>query len=247
MKFIREMKVDEMTELDSSKIKELAGEASTFELFIQYLKDDLEIEYDALGLDEQAIIDEIWYKIPRVYERTEDNLPHTEEWYKGMKKRHERDLLRRQSPFSVLYKCPICGIIKYCYPSEMPPNLIKTCSHRCSAIFTSKYRIKQKDTDIEIIIEEWLQEQNIEYEKQYTQPIGRTHTRVDFFIPPNICLYVDGNYWHRLFKTRRKDKKQNRLLSELGFRVIRIRGSDVRAGKRPVEILTILREKHAKP
>lgn len=227
-----------MTILDSSKIKELAGEASTFELFIQYLKNDLEIEYNMLSSEEQSIIDEIWYQIPRVYEKTEDNLPHDEEWYERMERQYEKDLIRTQSPLSIPYKCPICGTIRYCYPSEICPN--KTCSHHCNSVFTGKYRMKQKDTDIEIIIEKWLQEQGIEYKKQYFQTIGNSYTKVDFLVLPNICLYVDGDYWHAPLHVRRRAEMQNRLLPELGFIVIRINGSDIHTGKRPVEILNLL-------
>jgi len=76
-----------MTELDSSRIKELAEEASTFELFIQYLEDDLEIDYTTLDLDDQILVDMIWNLYYKDCEETEDKLPHSEKWYERMAKK----------------------------------------------------------------------------------------------------------------------------------------------------------------
>jgi len=51
-------------------------------------------------------------------------------------------------------------------------------------------------------------------------------TRVDALIPSKkICVYVDGEYWHR--KSKRKDQKQNRVLKAAGFKVVRIPSKSV--------------------
>lgn len=104
----------------------------------------------------------------------------------------------------------------------------KFCSMRCTTMFTLKYHIKQKDTDIEIIIEDWLKKSGVKYEKQ--KPIGN-FTIVDFFIEPDWCLYADGDYWHSKPERIKKDLNINRRLKEMGFFVQRISGSAIHKNK----------------
>jgi len=223
-----------MTELDSSKIKELAEEASTFELFIQYLKDDLEIEYDTLGVDERTIIDEIWYRVPRIYERVEDNLPHDEEWYEEMRKLDVYGWLPKHQ-----MRCIVCGTEYFVTSTILHKGYGKFCSQNCNAIYGNKYRMKSP-SKLENIIADWLDVLGVEYTRQYSVVDDIIKTSVDFFIEPNICLYVDGNYWHSLFKHRKNyahDILQNMYLPLLGYTVHRIEGSDILAGYRPFEII----------
>jgi len=83
-------------------------------------------------------------------------------------------------------------------------------------------------------LEEWLQHNNIKYEKQL--PLEGI-TIVDFFIEPNVCLYADGNYWHGLEIVKKRDKQIDAKLEKYGYRVIRLWGSEIKDGVRPNEIL----------
>lgn len=101
----------------------------------------------------------------------------------------------------------------------------KFCSMRCSTMFTLKYCIKQKDTDIELIIENWLKICDIKYEKQ--KPIGN-FTMVDFFIEPDWCLYADGDYWHSKPERIKKDNEIDRKLRVMGYFPQRIKGINIK-------------------
>jgi DNA mismatch endonuclease Vsr len=99
----------------------------------------------------------------------------------------------------------------------------------------------KKDTLPERIFEAELKKQKIKYKKhipilQICQP--------DFFIEPNLVIFVDGDYWHanpKFTKNRRKtltkaqinnkkrDKTQNRRLKKEGFKVYRFWESDIKS------------------
>jgi very-short-patch-repair endonuclease len=49
-------------------------------------------------------------------------------------------------------------------------------------------------------------------------------------------IEVDGDYWHSLPSSRRNDKAKNTYLRNHGYKLLRIRGSQVHAG----EALTLL-------
>ena len=99
-----------------------------------------------------------------------------------------------------------------------------------SIVVENRHIFKGRDTDIEKELEDWLVEKHIPYEKQ--EPIG-SFTLVDFFIPPNICLYADGDYWHSSEKVVIRDRWITRALTLRGFKVIRLRGSAIKQGVRP--------------
>ena len=107
------------------------------------------------------------------------------------------------------------------------------CSMRCKAI-DHMSKTKKQDTDIEKIMEKWLTENKIGFEKQ---KIMENRTIVDFFIQPNICIYGDGNYWHFFHRTIKKDIEQTEFLKSKGYEVYRIKGSEIKKGVRPIEIL----------
>ena len=87
-------------------------------------------------------------------------------------------------------------------------------------------RLKQvfpfKDTSIEIKLQNWLKEQNIEFETHY--PIlGQP----DIFIKPNIVIFADGCYWHKCLECgfgelRQRDKSVTEELQKQGYTVIRL-------------------------
>ena len=89
----------------------------------------------------------------------------------------------------------------------------KLSKHRLTRIFP------KTKTKIELKIEKELVKLNIPYEMNF--PIIEARTQVDFFILPNIVIYCDGDYWHNLPEAIEKDKRQNKKLKELGFKVLR--------------------------
>ena len=95
-----------------------------------------------------------------------------------------------------------------------------------------------KESSIEIIVGSWLQEFNIEFEQQYFINFeGKNWTRVDFYISRmNVCLYIDGDYWHSLLEVQERDMRNNRLLEEMGYKVIRLSEAEILNGDRPWEL-----------
>jgi len=66
---------------------------------------------------------------------------------------------------------------------------------------------KWKDTSIELIIEEKLRGQDINYVKQkYIKNVGL----VDFFLPDsNLIIECDGDYWHNVSGAQQKDTNRD--------------------------------------
>ena len=133
---------------------------------------------------------------------------------------------------SRIFKCAQCGelIIR---PKCGSKTKLKFCSKSCHGLYLIKHS-RTKDTDIEKIIESWLIKNLVKFEKQ---KVIKKLTIVDFFIRPNICLYVDGDYWHSSKDRIYRDRRINRLLRIRGYKVIRIRGSKIKKGKRPNKVL----------
>jgi len=88
-------------------------------------------------------------------------------------------------------------------------------------------RMKQvfptKDTKPERMMQLALALHRIPFEKH--KPI---FGQPDIFIEPKICVFVDGDYWHRLPKSLLRDAEVNHRLSFLGYQVIRIWESDIK-------------------
>lgn len=93
------------------------------------------------------------------------------------------------------------------------------------AIVRRRGKYPKTDTSIERALHKKLKRKNIIYEKD--KPLLDL-TRVDVFIPPNICIYADGNYWHNYPHGLKKDKRQNKKLKEEGYVVLRFWGSEIR-------------------
>jgi len=108
-----------------------------------------------------------------------------------------------------------------------------------------KARLKQvypkKDTLPERIFEKELKSNKIKYKKHH--PIHNI-CQPDFFIEPNITIFVDGDYWHvnpkfvaergiksltkAQIKNMKRDKIQNKRLKEKGFDVYRFWERDIK-------------------
>lgn len=76
-----------------------------------------------------------------------------------------------------------------------------------------------RETKPETLLEAYLERLGLSYLAQ--KPIAGT-VLVDIFIEPDICIFVDGNYWHNYPLGLEKDQRQTRLLESWGYRVVRI-------------------------
>jgi len=86
-------------------------------------------------------------------------------------------------------------------------------------------RMKRRDTSIELKMERELKRINICYQKQV--PLCDI-TVVDFYLPEyKIVIYADGDYWHNIPEVRDRDKRQNRILEDKGYRVLRFWGREI--------------------
>ena len=127
---------------------------------------------------------------------------------------------------NIIVECVVCKK-KY----EVRPGAAKTtkcCSYKCLGIY-SKSKMPNKDTKIELIVENWLIENKIKYNKQ--MPIEGIC--IPDFIVGNKLIFCDGDYWHNLPKTLKKDKKVNIELKKNGYEIIRLWEHEIYAGKRP--------------
>ena len=100
------------------------------------------------------------------------------------------------------------------------------CSVKCSSTYQCAHS-KKKRTKPEIAVELFLLNNNIDYKAQYA--IAVAHTVLDFFLEPNICLYVDGTYWHNRPGIQDRDKRQTEKLIANGYKVVRIWEHELRS------------------
>lgn len=94
--------------------------------------------------------------------------------------------------------------------------------------------VKKKHTTIERILEEELNNANVYFIIQKIFDIRDTIHPVDFFIPPNICIETDGEFWHTmLIHNETKTININRdyivdyELEKQGYKVMRFWGTDI--------------------
>jgi len=82
-----------------------------------------------------------------------------------------------------------------------------------------------KDTIPEKILESFLIQLNLEYEKQWVFKFGLA----DFYLPGyDIVLEADGDYWHNYPKGNKKDKIRDKYLTDSGYSVLRFWEHDLR-------------------
>jgi very-short-patch-repair endonuclease len=92
---------------------------------------------------------------------------------------------------------------------------------------------KKERTDIEIILEKILKKLKVKYESQ--KDLSQFRTIPDFFIPPNIVLYADGDFWHNRKRNKRRDSRINRELIKAGYCVVRFSGSFIKSSLAEIE------------
>lgn len=91
----------------------------------------------------------------------------------------------------------------------------------------SKQIMPQFDTKIERIMQIALLLNNITFKKHKMIRSNDFFHQVDLFIEPNICVEIDGDYWHTLPHMIKRDNEVNQRLNELGYKVIRFWGKEV--------------------
>ncbi len=81
----------------------------------------------------------------------------------------------------------------------------------------------RKDTSLEIAFEKELKSLGATYEKQKNL---WNICIADFFLPnKNLAVFVDGDYWHNLPKTKAKDERQMKELEHKPIKTVRVLGS----------------------
>lgn len=77
---------------------------------------------------------------------------------------------------------------------------------------------KNKDTSIEISVQNALKNKNIKFEKQ--KKVKNYY--IDIFIPEfNIGIECDGDYWHNLPGRKESDEKRDNIIEQEGITIIR--------------------------
>ena len=100
-----------------------------------------------------------------------------------------------------------------------------TKAERVERALNAFSHIPRKNTSIEKILRKELIKQEVSFKEQ--RRIS-TISYVDFFIPPNLCVFADGDYWHSYPQGREKDRRQTKLLEKKGYKVLRFWGSEIR-------------------
>jgi G:T-mismatch repair DNA endonuclease (very short patch repair protein) len=85
---------------------------------------------------------------------------------------------------------------------------------------------QRKRSNIELLVHNWLEEDKIPYKKE--RAIGRCH--VDVFLEPNLCIELNGCYWHGCLICNKKptDKQKIAQIKDARrYAYFRNRGYDV--------------------
>ena len=121
-----------------------------------------------------------------------------------------------------IVKCVKCKKKFYVHIGSKTAKIF--CSRSCHLKYGGPSSIEKKiGKDLDKIKCKFIPQKCIRINKWWTHP--------DFFIKPNICLYVDGDYWHSFPDAIKRDKRNNIGLKRHGYRVIRIKESEMKKGK----------------
>lgn len=113
--------------------------------------------------------------------------------------------------------CDNCGKKFRAKPNEIERGR-RFCSKECAMKYTDETSIEKK-------LRKTLDKLNISYEQEYSL---LTYF-IDFALKDEkIAIEADGDYWHSLEKVKKRDIKRDKELSDLGWKIIRIKGSVIR-------------------
>lgn len=89
-------------------------------------------------------------------------------------------------------------------------------------------KIPKKDSSIEVKIQNYLKELNVEYMTHQYMNIEHGY-QCDIFIPSiNLIIECDGDYWHKYPTGLDRDHIRTKELMEKGFKVLRLWERDIR-------------------
>jgi very-short-patch-repair endonuclease len=119
-------------------------------------------------------------------------------------------------------KCKKCRKHFWVHKGSKTPKIF--CSKSCHIKYGAS-------SSLETIIAKDLKNIKCKFIRQKFIRLGKRWTHPDFFISPNICLYVDGVYWHSFKDAQIRDTKNNIALRNRGYRVFRIKDTTMKNGR----------------
>lgn len=205
-------------------LKKIAKYSANYEHFVNQAKEHFLELYDKNGICElDAVLKDIYHLVQVSKKSAEGFVDNKTEirWHAFLHAR-EKHVMEYLQPTEVI--CIGCSKIFI----DSWGGLASYCSRDC-------FRKSKKETKPEYLIKKWLMQEGYPFEQEKRIDLDSVWTFVDFFIEPNLCLYVDGNYYHGddFPEHQERDKRNNILLSMYGYVVVRIAGRDVVKGKRP--------------
>lgn len=128
----------------------------------------------------------------------------------------------RNNPSRVVLICQQCGKEFTTKKSQIEWHNRRFCSQQCALNYRG-------ETSIEQLIRVELQERGIEFDQNV--PIGKF--TVDFLLyQAKIVIECDGEYWHSLPDSKKRDKYKDKFLFQKGFQVFRFTESEIRRAAR---------------
>lgn len=108
--------------------------------------------------------------------------------------------------------CANCGTEFYQVPSWRGQTPTPCCSMKCSMDYRGP-------SSIEILVREWLIELGITFEPQFEF----SYYFIDFCVPSaKLFIECDGDYWHSLPSSRKRDKAKDTTARNRGYRMLRL-------------------------
>lgn len=100
----------------------------------------------------------------------------------------------------------------------------------------------KKDTTIELLLDEALKKINLIRDKDYKTQLPTLNICIPdkVFEKEKIAVFCDGDYWHNLPNYKERDKNQNKILSENGWKVLRFWEHEI--NKSPEKCASIIME-----
>ena len=102
---------------------------------------------------------------------------------------------------------------------QRPSTLNKIKAARLRQVFPTK------DTTIERLLQEELSSRGIPFATHYPI-VGQPDIA---FLQEQLAVFCDGDYWHNIPSQRTKDEEHNRLLEQLGWRILRFWEHEIKA------------------
>ena len=106
------------------------------------------------------------------------------------------------------------------------------CAHWYQASFNTK-----KNTSLEKVVQSLLRKAKVRFKGH--KRIGRFVP--DIFIRPNVCVFVDGKYWHCRPERIQSDRRITKKLKKEGYIVIRL--SEAMIQKFPNRCISMIKER----